>query len=100
VNDLDAPHSVWRLAVEADEGELLATRVEWLESDATVVGLFPFVGVFDTVYRIRFPPSPKGPLAGRMFALEITSALGKIALAYGGPTILGPDRPLEHSSDR
>jgi hypothetical protein len=35
-----------------------------------------------------------------MFALEITSALGKIALAYGGPTILGPDRPLEHSSDR
>ena len=100
VNDLDAPRSVWRLAVEADEGELLPSRIEALEADATIMGLFPYVGVFDTVYRVRFPPSPKGPLAGRMFTLELASALGKIDLAYGGPTIIGPDRPLERSSER
>ena len=99
-NDLDSPRTVWRVAVEADEGELLPSRIEALDTDATITGLYPYVGVFDTVYRVRFPPSPKGPLEGRMFALEIASALGRIDLAYGGPRVLGPDRPLERSSER
>ncbi len=99
-NDLDSPRTVWRVAVEADEGELLPSRVEALDTDTTITGLYPYVGVFDTVYRVRFPPSPKGPLEGRMFTLEIASALGKIDLAYGGRAVMGPDQPLERSSER
>lgn len=100
-NDLDGKSSIWRLAVEADEGEVIATRVEALDVDATLTALFPYVGVFDTVYLVRFPPTPKGPLAGRMFALELSSALGRIDLGFGTtPALPGPDRPLEHSSER
>jgi hypothetical protein len=100
-NDLDSQRSIWRLAVHTEEGQLLATRAEALEQDATVAALFPYVGVFDTVYRVRFPPAPGGPLAGRMFGLELSSALGRIDLAYGVPSALpGPDMPLEHSSER
>lgn len=100
-NDLDAQRSIWRIAVETDEGEVIAARVEALDPDATLTALFPYVGVFDTVYRVRFPNAPGGPLGGRMFALELSSALGRIDLGYGGtPVILGPDRPIERSSER
>ncbi len=99
-NDLDATTSVWRVAVEVDEGELVASRVEALVADATLTALFPYVGGFDTVYRVRFPPTPGGPLAGRMFAFELSSAYGRIDLGFGGPGLPGPDRPLEHSSER
>lgn len=99
-NDLDAPSSVWRVAVEVDEGELVASRVEALVPDATLTALFPYVGGFDTVYRVRFPTPPSGPLAGRMFAFELSSAYGRIDLGFGGPALPGPDRPLEHSSER
>jgi hypothetical protein len=90
-NDLDAPQSVWRLAVAAEEGVLLPSRVEALDLNATVFTLYPFVGTFDTVYLVRFPRAPKGPLAGRAFSLELASALGKIELDYGEPD--GVDRP-------
>lgn len=100
-NDLDARPSTWRVALETDEGEVVASRVEVLTSDATITALFPYVGGFDTVYRVRFPPAPDGPLVGRMFALELSSALGRIDLGYGGtPALPGPDRPLERSSER
>ncbi len=100
-NDLDAPRSIWRVALETDEGEVVASRVEVLTSDATITALFPYVGGFDTVYRVRFPPAADGSLAGRMFALELSSPLGRIDLGYGGtPALPGPDRPLERSSER
>jgi hypothetical protein len=92
-NDLDAPRSIWRVAVEAEEGVILASRSEALEANATIVELFPFVGTFDTVYLVRFPRAPGGPLSGRQFSLAIASALGKIELDYGKPGGLGLDHP-------
>jgi hypothetical protein len=82
-NDLDAPASVWRIAVETGGLEILPTKVTAMDADATVTGLFPWVGTFDTVYRVRFPHPPDGPLAGRKFVLRISSALGALPLDFG-----------------
>lgn len=81
-NDLDAPRSIWRVAVRTDEGELLASKIEVLDVDATLTGLFPYVGTFDVVYRVRFP-SASPPLEGRPYVLAISSALGKMDLDFG-----------------
>jgi hypothetical protein len=82
-NDLDAPRSVWRVALTAGSEDLLATRVTSLTTDATVTGLFPYVGPFDVVYRVLLPRSPSGPLAGRPFVLQVASALGKVSIDFG-----------------
>lgn len=84
-NDLDAAKSVWRLAVLVDGGQLRPVSVKAEDVDATLKTLFPYVGPFDTVYRVRFPPSPAGPLQGRSYVLQIASALGKIDLDFGTP---------------
>jgi hypothetical protein len=84
-NDLDAPASQWRVALKVDGGELLPAKIEGLDVNATVAGLYPFVGPFDSIYRVRFPLPPGGPVAGKPFALEISSTLGKILLDYGAP---------------
>lgn len=84
-NDLDAPRSIWRVALKVGSEDLLATRVTSLTSDATVTGLFPYVGPFDVVYRVLLPRSPSGPVTGRPFVLEVASALGKITIDFGVP---------------
>jgi hypothetical protein len=81
-NDLDAASSVWRVALVADDAELLPTRIEGIEADATIRGLFPYVGPFDVVYLVRFPRAPGGSLTGRAFVLRIASAVGRIELDY------------------
>ena len=81
-NDLDAPRSVWRVAVKAGEADVIASRVTSIDSDATVVGLFPYVGPFDVVYRVLLPRAPAGPLAGGPFALEISGATGTLRLDW------------------
>jgi hypothetical protein len=99
-NDLDSPSSIWRLAVVLDEGEVVAGEIAAVDVDANLVNLFPYVGAFDTVYRVRFPPPPGGPLAGRLFQFEITSALGKLHLDYRKKAD-GADRPYPvHREDR
>lgn len=95
-NDLDAPRSIWRLAVRTEEGELIASKVEVVDVDATVAGLFPYVGTFDVVYRVRFP-SPEKPLAGRPFVLALSSALGKVDLDFGAPQV--QSAPFESDPD-
>jgi hypothetical protein len=93
-NDLDAPRSVWRVAVKVDGADVLPRRVTAMERKATDTGLFPYIGQFDVVYRVLLPPAPGGPLAGRPFVVEISSALGSLTLDYaagGGP--LGPVGP-------
>jgi hypothetical protein len=90
-NDLDSRSSIWRVALELDEGELLPQKIVAVDADATLVNLFPFVGAFDTVYLVRFPHPSGGPLAGRLFAMEIASALGQLALDFRVPD--GPDQP-------
>lgn len=94
-NDLDAPRSVWRIAVTSGDTDLVATRVTSLERDATVLGLFPYIGPFDVVYRVLLPAPPEGPLAGRPFTLEISSALGRLPLDFGAPPPVAPFRPQE-----
>lgn len=88
-NDLDAPKSIWRVALKVGNEDLLATRVTSVDSDANLVGLFPYVGPFDVVYRVIFPRSPSGAIQGRPFVLELASALGKLDIDYG-PTIEQP----------
>ncbi len=82
-NDLDAPRSVWRIALKLEDTDLLAKRATGLEPNATVGGLFPYVGPFDVVYRVTFPRAPGGALDGKPFMLEIASALGKLTMDFG-----------------
>lgn len=94
-NDLDAPASVWRVAVKDGDVVVLARRVTAIDRNATVLGLFPYVGGFDVVYRVLLPKPPGGPLAGRPFTLELSSALGRIHLEYGNGAPPGPSQPEE-----
>ncbi len=91
-NDLDAPTSVWRIALELEGGDLVTRDATALDPDATVVNLFPFVSPFDVVYRVRFPKAPGAPLDHRPFRMVIASALGKLDLPFNDGTF-GPDRP-------
>jgi hypothetical protein len=94
-NDLDAPRSVWRVAARADGADLVATRVTSVERDATVLGLYPYVGPFDTVYQVFMPHAPGGPLGGRPFVFEIASARGKITMDFGKPNgAVSPQEPV------
>jgi len=93
-NDLDAPRSVWRVAVKVDGGDLLARRVTATDMDATAVGLYPYLGPFDVAYRVLLPPAPGGPIAGREFTLELASARGKVSLDFGAPNgTITPQEP-------
>jgi hypothetical protein len=93
-DDLDAPKSVWRVVARAEGADLVATRVTSVERDATVLGLFPYVGPFDTMYRVFVPRAPDGPLAGRPFVFEIASARGKLTMDFATPIgVVTPQEP-------
>ena len=93
-NDLDAKKSVWRLALCLEDGSEIVTHdAEVLEPDATVRNLYPYVGPFDVVYRVRFNRAPGASLGGRLFTFELASALGKAELRYGNGAV-GPDLPF------
>jgi hypothetical protein len=65
-----------------------------VEHDATVLGLYPYVGPFETVYRVFLPPAPGGSLAGRPFVLEVASARGKVVFDFGVPNgAVAPQEP-------
>lgn len=91
-NDLDAPASVWRLALKLEDGDVVTRDATALEPDVNLMGVFPYVGPFDVVYRVRFPKPSGAPLADRPFRLEIASALGKLELPFNDGR-MGPDRP-------
>jgi len=84
-NDLDAPRSVWRVAlVVPGEGEVLPVKIEQVRKDADVTGVYTFVGNFDVVYRARFARwAGQKPLAELPFVLRIAGALGKVDLDWG-----------------
>ncbi|WP_242344673.1 hypothetical protein [Anaeromyxobacter terrae] len=89
-NDLDAPKSIWHLAVKNEAGELVSVGARIADDDDELRGLFPWVGPFDTVYRVRFPVPREGPLADEGYVLEIASALGVLELDYTSPPIPTP----------
>jgi hypothetical protein len=87
-NDLDSRTSVWRVALEVPgQGDLLPSRIEQVRKDATLQTLYPYVGHFDVVYRVRFPrwKGPQ-PLAEIPFDLRIAGALGDVKLRFGPGT--------------
>ncbi len=87
-NDLASTRSVWRLALAVEgAGELLpAGRPEIVRSDATVTGLYPYVGTFDMVYRVRFPRwTGERPLQEIPFTLVVAGALAKVELRFNEP---------------
>jgi hypothetical protein len=94
-NDLDAPRSIWRVALKVGTEDLLATRVTSVHVDATLAELFPYVGPFDVVYRVLLPHSPSGPIADRPFIVQLASALGKLELDFGAPELKPPDEPWQ-----
>jgi hypothetical protein len=94
-NDLDAPRSQWRVAVKVDGSDVLPRRVTAVDRDATSLGLYPYVGPFDTVYRVLLPIPGTGPIEGREFTLEIASALGKLSIDFGKPNgTITPQEPV------
>ena len=83
-NDLTSKNSIWRLAlVVPGEGELLPETVEEVRIDSTVRALYPNVGDFDVVYRVRFPRW-KEPLAGRSFTLRLAGSRGLLDFSTTG----------------
>jgi hypothetical protein len=82
-NDLDAPRSIWRVALKVGTEDILAIRSTALRVDATTEMLFPYVGPFDVVYQVTLPHSPSGTLEDRAFVLELASALGRLELDFG-----------------
>jgi hypothetical protein len=94
-NDLDAPRSIWRVAVKVGTEDLLASRVTAISVDATTSELFPYIGQFDIVYRVFLPHSPSGSIQDRPFVLELASGLGKLELDFGAPNKKPPDAPWE-----
>jgi hypothetical protein len=82
-NDLSSSKSIWRVAlVVPGEGELLPEKIEEVRIDATIRALYPNVGDFDVVYRVRFPRF-REPLAGRDFTLRLAGSRGRLDLVYG-----------------
>jgi hypothetical protein len=84
-NDLDAPRSDWRVALKVDGADLLPIRITSQARDAEALGLFPYVGSFDVVYRVVVPVPQTGPIEGREYTLEIAGALGKLPVDFGKP---------------
>jgi len=92
-NDLDAKRSIWRVALDlADGKDVVSHDATVMDTDATLRNLFPYLGPFEIVYRVRFPRADGPPLSGQAFTLEFSSALGKLELSFGNG-LLGPDRP-------
>jgi hypothetical protein len=85
-NDLASPRSTWRVALAVHgEPEVLASRVEELKADPTLETLYPYLGTFDVVYRVRFPRwRGATSLAEVPFTLGIAGALGRIELTWEG----------------
>jgi hypothetical protein len=88
-NDLALKHSVWRVALVLPDGEVLPDQVEELPVDPTLRTLYPFIGDFDTLYRMRFVRFPgRPPLSSQAFTLRIAGPSGRLDLAWlaGGAT--------------
>ncbi len=81
-NDLDSLRSIWRVAlVVPGEGERLPVKVSQVKADSTLRTLYPAIGEFDVVYRVRFTRW-EPPIAQRHFTLRLAGARGRVDLEY------------------
>lgn len=90
-NDLADPGSIWRIVLDDGTLQVPAASVEIVPLDANTLQLFPFIGHFDTAYRVRVPWTGP-PLSGRPFSLRLLSSLGPLVLDFG-PGGKPADRP-------
>lgn len=90
-NDLDLKGSTWRLILDDGATQVNPGRVERIRADATLAQLYPFIGPFDEVYRVKVPWAGP-PLSGRTFFLRLRSAIGALDLDFG-PDGLAGERP-------
>ena len=94
-NDLDSTRTVWRVAMKFEGTDLLPSRVTSLERDAATLGLYPYIGPFDTVYQVIVPLPAAGPVAGRPFGLEIAGAIGRLSIDFSTPNgTITPQEPV------
>jgi hypothetical protein len=94
-NDLDGLRTGWRVALKVEGTDLLPRRITALDRETSTLGLFPYVGPFDTIYQVVVPMPAAGPVAGRPFALEIASALGKLSIDFSTPNgTITPQEPV------
>jgi hypothetical protein len=90
-NDLDAVGSAWRIAVRTPGAEARAMDVDALDAkDPQLAMLFPWIGPFDTVYLVRFPPTSGVVFGEGGYAVELASALGKLELDWEQPATPTP----------
>ena len=82
-NDLDAAHSVWRVALvvpgRSGEADWLPESIHLVKVDAMLRELYPNIGNFDYVYAVRF--ARRAPLQGP-FVLRLAGALGRLDFEY------------------
>jgi hypothetical protein len=93
--DLDAQPTIWRIALRNDGADVLASKVEAIDATANVVQLFPYVGPFEVVYRLKFPRPPSGEILLKSFSVEIASGVGKVVLDWGELLAKPVDRPWQ-----
>lgn len=77
-NNLNEVTSIWRIALETPDGELLPLKVELLgKPDENLIQLYPYLDAFSRVYRVHFPRAERGPVV-----LRVASAVGKADLPF------------------
>ena len=80
-NDLDTARSVWRVAlVAAGQPDRLPESVRGVHPDALLRELYPTLGDFDTVYRVRF--ARDATRRGPPFTLRLAGAKGRLDFGY------------------
>lgn len=83
-NDLDSRRTAWRVAlVTAGQPERADPEITELRPDALVRTLYPDVGDFDVVYRIRFPRPAATQTWSEPFTLRIAGPRGRLDFAFG-----------------
>ncbi len=82
-NDLDAVHSMWRLALTRGGGEPVAPeRIEKLSVDKMQdAWLFPFLTPWKSAYRVTFANKGSLPSADR-YALRLSSVVGEGSMVW------------------
>jgi hypothetical protein len=62
-------------------------QVRAVTADALVRTLYPRIGDFDTVYRVRFRRGAGAPLGQRAFLLRMAGPRGRLDFPFGPGTI-------------
>jgi hypothetical protein len=92
-NDLEGKDAVWHVELVDGEARAPASDVTELTANLTIKQLYPYVGPFDVVYRVRVKWGGP-PLEGRPFQLRVGSGYGAVVLDFG-PDGERPTRPRQ-----